>query len=156
MNHRIWKKAALVALVCTGCASSSTQGTKTVPGTASEEQTPKSQVDQGALIYAQSCAGCHGDAGQGSEKGPPIVGEGALPLDPRSGQKRGIQFHTALDVYQWTHDHMPPKKPGSLTDDQYLAVVAFALAANGVDLDGGTLSADVAATIVLHDDAAQP
>jgi len=156
MNHRIWKNAALVALVCAGCASSSTQGTETVPRSASDVQTPQNQVDQGALIYAQNCAGCHGNAGQGSEKGPPIVGEGALPLDPRSGQKRDIQFRTALDVYQWTHDHMPPKKPDSLTDDEYLAAIAFALAANGVDLDGGTLSVDGAAAIVLHDDAEQP
>lgn len=156
MNHRIWQGTAMLALACTGCASSTVERTEAVHPGSVGVQTLESQTDRGALVYAENCAGCHGDAGQGSDKGPPVVGEEALPLDPRTGQKRDAKFRTAFDVYRWTHDNMPPKKADSLTDEEYLAVMAFALTANGVDLDGRTLDAENATAIVLHDDEVQP
>ena len=44
---------------------------------------------------------------------------------------------------------MPPKNPGSLTTDQYLAIFAFDLTANGIKLDQ-PLDAAKAQSIVLH------
>jgi cytochrome c5 len=97
--------------------------------------TVEQQAARGAELYGQHCAECHGDAGQGGGKAPPLVGKEALPLDPRKGSKRNVQFKTALDVFTWVKANMPPTAPGSLPDEDYVAILAFDLKANGVALD---------------------
>ena len=107
-------------------------------------------VERGAEIYGARCAGCHGSGGEGTAKAPPVVGAGALPLRPRPGSKRAVEFRTAADVAAWTSANMPGDDPGSLAPDEYLAVLAFALKANGVELGAEPLTAERAASIVLH------
>jgi cytochrome c len=107
------------------------------------------QIDEGKALYTEKCAGCHGAAGEGTDKGPPVVGSEAFPLDPRPGSKRTGQFHTAADVFTFATQTMPADDPGSLSQDQYLAIFAFDLTANGVKLDK-PLDGDAAAAIVLH------
>ncbi|HEU5057196.1 MAG TPA: c-type cytochrome [Kofleriaceae bacterium] len=106
-------------------------------------------AERGAALYGQKCASCHGDAGQGA-KAPAVVGKGALPLDPRPGSKRGVQFRTALDVLQYVKARMPGDDPGSLSDEDARAIIAFDLKANGVDLTGKDLSDATLAAIALH------
>src|SRR5215471_6471570 len=109
------------------------------------------QVSEGQKLYAEHCASCHGDNGEGSKKAPPVVGKTALPLDPpATAKKRKTQFHTAKDVYDFVSKNMPSKKPGSLKPDEYLAILAFDLKANGVDMSKTTLDAASAEKIVLH------
>lgn len=107
------------------------------------------QIEQGKALYGERCAKCHGDAGQGTDKGPPVVGKDAFPLAPRPGAKRDVQFHTAADVFAWASQHMPGDAPGSLPADQMLAIFAFDLTANGVKLDK-PLDAATAQATVLH------
>lgn len=109
------------------------------------------QVEAGKNLFGDKCAGCHGDNGEGTKKGPPVVGKAALPLDPAKGAKKrkGVQFKTAGDVFAWVKKNMPLKKPGSLTDDEYAAVLAFDLKANGVVLKE-KLDAGNAVAVVLH------
>ena len=45
---------------------------------------------------------------------------------------------------------MPPKQPGSLSDDEYAAILAFDLKANGVDMTGKHVDTGTAASFVLH------
>ena len=109
------------------------------------------QLEQGKKLYALHCASCHGDNGEGGHKAPPVVGKAALPLDPpATAKKRKTQFHTAKDVYDFVSKTMPAKKPGSLKPDEYLAILAFDLKANGVDLGQTKLDAAGAEKIVLH------
>jgi len=61
-----------------------------------------------------------------------------------------VQFHTAADVFGFVKANMPGDAPGSLSDEQYAAIMAFDLKANGVDLTGKTVDATTAPTIVLH------
>ena len=107
------------------------------------------QIDHGKQLYVGNCAKCHGAAGQGTKQGPPVVGKDAFPLDPRPNAKRDVKFHTAADVFGWTTKHMPAKAPGSLKTDEYLAIFAFDLTANGVKLDK-PLDGAAAGKIVLH------
>jgi len=109
-------------------------------------------IARGGELYAAHCAKCHGDGGQGTDKAPMVVGvdKGALPLDPRSGAKRDVQFHTAADVGGWVAKHMPGDAPGTLALDDYVAILAFDLHANGVDLGPEPFTLDRAATIVIH------
>jgi cytochrome c len=111
--------------------------------------TATAQIDQGKQLYVDKCARCHGDAGQGTEKGPPVVGPEAFPQKPRPSAKRDAEFHTAADVFAWASKHMPGNAPGSLTTDQYLAIFAFDLTANGVKLEK-PLDGAAAQAIVLH------
>ena len=107
------------------------------------------QIEQGKKLYTDNCAKCHGAAGQGTKEAPAVVGKDAFPLDPRPKAKRDVKFHTAADVFAWASKNMPAKKPGTLTTDQYLAIFAFDLTANGVKLDA-PLDGAAAAKIILH------
>jgi mono/diheme cytochrome c family protein len=121
-----------------GCATTSAPAA--APAAAVPAAPPASfaaQVAEGQTLYGSNCAKCHGDAGQGTDKAPRVVGlkEGALPLDPpATRQVRKSRFVTIADVAEFAVANMPPKKAGSLTNDQYWAILAFDLHANGIDL----------------------
>ena len=109
------------------------------------------QAEAGGPLYGQFCAKCHGDAGQGTDQAPPVVGANALPLDPRPTAKaRKNQFHTAKDIADFVLANMPPKGPKP-TVEQYLDILAFDLKANGIDLTGKpALTPDMLSSIVIH------
>ena len=130
-----------------GCAK--TPAATTTPTPEPAATTITAQVDQGKALYGAKCAKCHGDAGQGNDKAPPVVGKDAFPEKPRPGAKRDVDFHTAADVFAWTSKHMPGNAPGSLSTDEYLAIFAFDLTANGVKLEK-PLDGAAAQAIVLH------
>ena len=133
-----------------GCASNpppaaASGSTAAAPASFSE------QVAQGQKLYADNCASCHGDAGEGGKKAPRVVGlkDGALPLDPPAvRQYRKTKFVTVADVAEFTVANMPPKKAGSLTNEQYWAILAFDLHANGIDLPS-PLTPDAAKTLTI-------
>jgi mono/diheme cytochrome c family protein len=139
--------ALLLAIGCAHGSGGDTSAAMAPPADA------KAQAAQGGTLYAAHCAKCHGDSGQGvPDQGPPVVGKDALPLDPPPAAKyRKAAFHTARDVYDFVKTNMPAKAPGSLSQDQYLAIVAFDLMANGVDLAGKpAFTPDSLSTVVLH------
>jgi S-disulfanyl-L-cysteine oxidoreductase SoxD len=109
-----------------------------VPGApAAAAMTFAEQADMGQKLYADNCASCHGASGTGG-KAPPLVGlkAGALPLNPPPNAKyRKTQFKTVGDVADFVTKNMPPTAPGSLTPEQYWAILAFDLKANGITLD---------------------
>jgi S-disulfanyl-L-cysteine oxidoreductase SoxD len=138
----------LIALSLTftiAACSSSSHATK-APATFPE------QVANGQTLFAENCAKCHGDSGQGTEDAPRLVGlrEGALPLDPPASRKvRKSRFVTVADVAEFVMANMPPKKAGTLTADEYLAVLAFDLKANGIDLGQEPLTMAKAKTLTI-------
>jgi len=110
-----------------------------------------SQVHRGARVFADNCASCHGDAGQGA-RGPRLVGPGAFPLHPRPEQHlRQQPFRTAADVAHFVTRNMPPDAEArrEMSQDEYWAVLAFALDANGVELEE-PLGPRTAGSIVLN------
>jgi cytochrome c len=99
------------------------------------------------------CASCHGASGEGGKEAPRVVGvnQGALPLDPPPGAKfRKNQFHTAADIASFVVKNMPADAPGSLSEPQYWAILAFDLKANGVELGSKHLDGTTAASVVIH------
>jgi cytochrome c len=145
------------ALACGG----GTEPPKTPEGAPAGEAPPTSlapaptnfteQVAAGQKLYAENCASCHGDAGQGSGA-PAVVGldKGALPLDPPADRKmRHTQFKTVADVADFVVHNMPPKAPGSLSEEQYYSILAFDLKANGIDLGDKKLDATTAPTLEI-------
>jgi serine/threonine protein kinase len=82
---------------------------------------------------------------------PAVVGKAALPLDPLPTAKaRTAKFHSAKDIADFVVKTMPGDAPGSLKPDEYLAILAFDLHANGVDLTGKTLEMANLADFVIH------
>jgi cytochrome c len=108
------------------------------------------QVTLGQKLYGEKCAGCHGNSGEGSKDAPAVVGldKGALPLAPAATAKyRKTQFKTVADIADFVVKAMPPKAPGSLTAEEYFAILAFDLKANGIDLGDKKLDGELAKTL---------
>ena len=150
MKHSFRTASFPLLLLLAACRDSAPAPTQSAapaapPGTAAE------QIARGGERYVANCAKCHGDSGQGSEDAPPLVGKGALPLDPRPEQKRAAKFHTALDIAQFATTNMPPRASdrAKLAPDDYWAILAFALNANGVAVKE-PVGPGNAASIVLH------
>lgn len=112
------------------------------------------QADEGAQLYWLNCQPCHGDRGQGLtddwraqyppedqncwesgchgerpyERGftlpatvPAVVGQGSLE-----------RFQTAGQLYAYIKAAMPYQAPGTLSDEEYLAITAFLAREHGV------------------------
>jgi mono/diheme cytochrome c family protein len=80
------------------------------------------QATQGAGAYSANCSTCHGDKAQGAEA-PPLTG---AQFD---GVWRG---GPVKDLYDFISQNMPADKPGTLSKDVYVSVLAFILKANNV------------------------
>jgi mono/diheme cytochrome c family protein len=107
------------------------------------------QAAAGEELYGKHCAECHGKNGNDG-KAPALVGldAGALPLAPPPKAKfRKTNFKTVADVAAFVVKTMPPKAPGSLSTDEYYAILAFDLKANGIDLGDKKLDGALAATL---------
>ena len=148
---------SLMLLACGGHAQQSASAASPTSGgneaygpTEAVPQTFADQVALGGQAYGTHCAGCHGAGGEGSKGAPAVVGlqSGALPLDPRSGSQRTSAFTTVADVASFVVATMPPKAPGSLSADEYWAILAFDLSANGINLDQ-KLTPELAATLTI-------
>jgi cytochrome c len=90
------------------------------------------QADRGQRLFADQCAACHGANGHGATvpnsfrgysgmKAPPVAGKGALP-----------NMQTAENVFTFVKQHMPLHRPGTLSDQNVLDLVAFELRANDI------------------------
>ena len=142
-------RSALLGLLV--ACSSSSSAPAPVPKAAEpvHDEAVTAQVERGKRLFADRCSDCHGDAGQGTDDGPALVGATALPTQPRAGAKRTVLFRTAADVFAFASRNMPADDRASLTADEYLAICAYALTANGATLDR-PLDQTGAQAIVLH------
>ncbi len=129
------------------------------------------QLEHGAFVYWMRCMVCHGDQGQGLAKfrysyppqeqncsahgchndpragagftfpdAPPIMGTGTL-----------ARFHTAQDLYDFVSTRMPYQVPGTMSADDYWAVVAYLLQKHGVTVSD--LNAENARAISVQADS---
>jgi mono/diheme cytochrome c family protein len=149
------KTITIIGALALSAASSLTTGACTKQGTTTSEEpvgmATGDQAAHGKQLYSQNCAKCHGADGAGTKDAPPVVGANALPLDPpATAKKRTMQFRTGKDVFTFVKQEMPLDKPGSLSDEDVAAILAFDLKANGVDLKGRDVTPASADSIVLH------
>jgi PQQ-dependent dehydrogenase (methanol/ethanol family) len=92
------------------------------------------QAARGGTAYAKSCASCHG---------PSLEGTTSKPLaGPRFTSKWADGKHTVDDLYFVIRTQMPYGAPGTLTDQQYIDIVAFVLQGNGYQPGSKALAAN--------------
>ena len=93
------------------------------------------QATRGKLAYDSNCSTCHGPDLLSARYGPPLAG----PFFSRSWGDR-----TVGDLYTYTHDRMPPSRPGSRPEQTYAVIVAHILEVNGAPAGDAELPADPA------------
>ncbi|MBA3463510.1 MAG: cytochrome c [Deltaproteobacteria bacterium] len=106
------------------------------------------QYGVGKEVYVKACASCHGDNGEGNAKNPAIVGGDALPEKSKFKKtklRKKVTFTTAKDVFDFIKAKMPLDKPGSLSEDEYLAVLAWDLNENKIAMEKKLTVDDLAA-----------
>ena len=88
-------------------------------------------VAQGKRVFADNCAACHGDTGQGGIKDRLVGGQGTLASD-KPIKTVGSFWPYATTLFDYIHRAMPYPTPGSMSNDDTYAVVAFILSLNGI------------------------
>lgn len=92
------------------------------------------QAQRGQRVYEANCAVCHHASLLGEQYAPALKGPSFLRR--WAGQSVG-------DLYTFVHDRMPLGMPGSLTDQQYIDVVAYILSHNELPPGGEELPPSV-------------
>lgn len=96
---------------------------------------------EGATLYARQCAMCHGARGEGLGQGhtgfPKLIGReprDSFPFgkDFRHVKTVGNYWPHATTLFDYVRRAMPLNAPGTLTDSQVYALVAFLLAENEI------------------------
>lgn len=93
--------------------------------------------EEGAAVYASSCASCHGVNGEGKPPAyPQLVGGPKGTFDfadnPKIPRTIGNYWPYATTLYDYIHRAMPLTAPGSLTPEQTYAVAAYLLNREGL------------------------
>jgi mono/diheme cytochrome c family protein len=102
--------------------------------------------EQGATVFAATCASCHGANGEGKPPAyPQLIGgpKGAFNFatDFKIPRTIGNYWPYATTVFDYVRRAMPLTAPGSLTPDQTYAVTAYLLNREGLLPAGATLDA---------------
>ena len=133
------------------------------------------QADEGAQLFWLHCQPCHGDRGQGLTDAPDDDWRAQYPMEdqfcwnsgchgprpyedgftiPREvpaliGEETLSKFSSAADVYTYIRASMPRQVPGSLADEEYLAITAFLSRAHDA-WNGQAITAVSAENIILN------
>jgi cytochrome c len=104
----------------------------------------------GATLYGAACAACHGADLAGGAVPAGFAGFAALRAPALAGPCALRTFATAAELLAYVRYDMPLQAPGSLSNDDARAVVAFLLERNGVR-GAGPLTLSRASAIAVAD-----
>jgi cytochrome c len=143
-------RAAVICIVAfSACSATQTKGTKTAAGS-SQIRTSNvtnsvwggvytlTQAEKGETSFRQQCASCHGRELEGIEEfcTPPLAG---AEFWRRWGGK------SVGSLYERIQTTMPENRKGSLSGDEYAAIVSFVLKANELPPGGKDLPSELSA-----------
>ncbi len=99
-------------------------------------------VEDGKQLFLQYGAAWHGPDGEGTEYAPALVG-GIDSLDTDSPMKTvGSYWPYATSLFSYIRRAMPASGPQTLTDDEYYALTAWVLWANGIIPEDAVMDQD--------------
>jgi cytochrome c len=84
-------------------------------------QTGRDVAATGGLLFERNCQSCHGEHGEGTDKGPAVLGK----------KRIGKRFKNAQLLFEFIEKEMPKDNPGSLDVAQCWNLVTFMVAASG-------------------------
>ena len=110
--------ALVMALSAAGCAS----GGGDADGRGESVDVVAPDADNGAALFAASCALCHGERGVGTQTGPPLVHQTYEPGHHsddsfRNAMKNGVVSH------HWNFGNMPARP--ELSDGDIEDIIAY-------------------------------
>ena len=88
-------------------------------------------VAQGQKVYDTKCQACHGPKGVGKPADPLVGGIGSL-ASGKAMRTVGSYWPYATTLFDYIRRAMPANQPGSLTDDEVYATLAFILGEGGL------------------------
>jgi alcohol dehydrogenase (cytochrome c) len=106
----------IVLIVCSGALPA-------IPAAAQQAAYTAEQAQAGASVYEESCGLCHQPDMSGAGEAPALAG----PNFRNSWGSRPVG-----ELLDYSRRSMPVSAPGSLSEDQYAAVVAYIIQENGV------------------------
>jgi cytochrome c len=101
----------------------------------------RGSVQDGQQIFAETCAGCHGEKGEGKPMDQLVGGSGTLAT-AKPIKTVGSYWPYATTLFDYIRRAMPFSAPQSLTADQIYAVSAYVLYLNNIVPENAVLDAD--------------
>ena len=110
--------AVVAALLAAGCASTG--------GTAAGGPATAEMVASGESAYSSSCAGCHGQAGEGTPRAPNLADDEWIWIQPEEGVRPQIVriVRTGVPDPRVHMNGMPPVG-ANMPEDQVQAIAAY-------------------------------
>jgi len=106
-------------------------------------------VEEGRKLYLEYGAAWHGAEGEGTDYAPALVG-GIGSLDTDSPKKTvGSYWPYATSLFSYIRRAMPASGPQTLTDDEYYALTAWVLWANGIISEDEVMDQDTLPKVVM-------
>jgi S-disulfanyl-L-cysteine oxidoreductase SoxD len=87
---------------------------------------------EGAVVFAEKCAGCHGEKGAGKPNDALVGGIGSLVGDQPPVKTVGSFWPYATTLFDYVRRAMPLSASKSLGDDEVYALCAYILQLNGI------------------------
>ena len=103
----------------------------------------------GEEVYAERCAGCHGDFGEGVDRWPVLAGGLGSLVTADPVKTVGSYWPYASTVYDYVYRAMPFGEAQSLTHDETYQVVAYILYMNDVIDDEFALSNETIGSVKM-------
>jgi mono/diheme cytochrome c family protein len=89
----------------------------------------ETQAERGRAAYPGACALCHGRRLNGAPDDPDMA---ATPSLARARFLRTWDGKSLATLFEYTRATMPQDNPGSLTDEEYVDVIAYMLSVGGM------------------------
>lgn len=106
------------------------------------------QVTQGRAAYGKSCAACHGAN---------LEGAAGVALSGAAFARAWADgHHNTRDLYEMTAKQMPKNAPGSLSENDNLAILSYILSKNGYAASNQRLSVTKLDAVIRSAGAADP
>ena len=104
---------------------------------------------EGEEVYAERCAGCHGDFGEGVDRWPILAGGLGSLVTADPVKTVGSYWPYASTVYDYVYRAMPFGEAQSLTHDETYQVVAYILNMSDVIDDEFVLSNETIGSVKM-------
>ncbi|MCG8325704.1 MAG: cytochrome c [Thiotrichales bacterium] len=99
-------------------------------------------VNEGKTLYENKCISCHGENGLGNS-GDQLAGAIHALTDEYPEKTIGTYWPYATTLFDFTRRSMPMTLPGSLSNDETYALVAYMLYLNGIVTEDTVMNAKV-------------